>query len=122
MSNFDAGQDELTYDFTKYIPDAKGVIPEPTSEQIQHFTQTLQKIMPSKTITDENGNERNVLDIEKIKEEYGEDGSEVELTLAAAVSQVCSGTPTAEQILALPYRVKRRFTGWITGTLLDPEA
>lgn len=122
-NQFDAGLEDLTYDFTKYVPGAKGTIPEPTSEQIKVLVETLQKVMPTKTVKDqETGQERHVLDLDKIREMYGEDGDEIDLTMAAALGEVCSNQPSGEQILALPYRVKRRFTGWLLGSLLSPEA
>lgn len=119
MPNFDAGQEDLTYDFTKYVPDAKGVIPEPSSNQIAVFLETLRQVMP----VTEGSDGSVVLDVAALADRFKDsDGDEVEMILAAAVSEVCSGTPTAEQVLALPYRVKARFYGWVIGTFLSPEA
>lgn len=123
MSTFDAGLEDLEYDFTKFQPGVKGLIPEPSSDQIETFLAVLSKIMPTKVSLDDQGREKRVLDIDKISETFGEDGPEdAEAIVNAAVSAVCSGTPTAGQIDALPYRVKQRFYGWIVGTFLSPEA
>lgn len=118
-TTFDAGLDELRYDFTKYQEGVAGVIPEPTSDQVETFLEVLRQVMP--TSTDENG--KTVLDLAALSERFGADDSEdIEALLNGAVAALCSNTPTAEQIGALPHRIKQRFYGWVLGTFLSPEA
>lgn len=116
MATFDAGLDELTYDFTK-VGGKAGVIPEPSTLQVETFTEMLRQIMPT-TVDDEG---KVMLDIAALQaaSEQGEDAS---LLMAAATSDLTSGEITAEEIQALPFRTQRAFYGWIVGTFLSPEA
>lgn len=118
-TGFDAGAEELTFDFTKYVEGAKGVIPEPSSEQIERLIEFLRQVMPTKK--DEDG--KDTLDLDKLSETFeGKEATEIEVLMNTSVSEVCSGTPSVEQIAALPFRVKKRFYGWLLGSLLSPEA
>lgn len=115
MPNFDAAEDELTYDFTKYIEGAAGVIPEPSSQQLEDFTETLRQVMPTKV---DEATGKNVLDIDKLSAAV-EAGEDLDAILCMAVEGLFSGTPSAEQISSLPFRVKQRFFGWVVGTFLS---
>lgn len=117
MATFDAGLEELTFDFTKYVEGAKGTIPEPSSTQMEEFIALLREFMPTK----QNADGEDVIDLDKVAE-YFEGTDNPEDVINDAISAVCSGTPTAEQIGQLPYRVKQRFYGWMLGSLLAPEA
>lgn len=114
--NFDAGDDVLTYDFTKYSQ-GKGEIPEPSSRQIETFIEVLRQILPLKA--DDNG--KQVVDADKFTESV-EQGSDVEATLFAAVAAVTSDEVSVAKLSALPFRVQRRFLGWFMGVMLSPEA
>jgi hypothetical protein len=116
MPSFEAGKDPLTYDFTKYVPDAKGEIPEPSSLQVETFFETLRQLMP---VTMVDGKAK--IDLAELAKMV-EAGDDVNAMLVAAISDVCSNSPTVEQITALPHRDKSRFIGWITGTFFLPEA
>lgn len=115
MTKFIAQEDEMSFDFSAYGGPV-GVIPEPTSTQIEVFLETLRQTMP--TTEDEEGHV--TLDIQAIS--ALEEGTDLEALLYGAVASVCSDHPTAAQIKALPFRPQRRFVGWLLGTLLNPEA
>lgn len=117
-TTFDAGQDELVYNFEPYQPGVRGTIPEPSTEQIQTFLEVLRQVMP----TVEGPDGKKMLDLAALNERFKDNPDEAEAIVNSAVSAVCSGTPTADQIGALPYRVKQRFYGWVVGTFLAPEA
>lgn len=118
-STFDAGAlEEITFDFTKYVPGAQGVIPEPSGDQIEQLIEFLRQAMP----TTEGEDGKIELDVSKIVETFGDKGEGIEDLMNTAISDVCSGVMSPDQIKALPYRIKMRFYGWILGTLLSPEA
>ena len=123
MPTFDAGTvDALNFDFTTWGVDAKGTIPEPSSEKVETFMAIVRQLMPTKVETGEDGKDHIVLDIEAIEEKFKDREDEAEQMVNAAYADVCSNTPTAEQIGALPYRVKQGFYGWLYGSLVSPEA
>lgn len=115
MGNAFVADDEMTFDFSKF-GGPTGVIPEPSTRQIETFMEVLRQTMP--TTRDDQGHE--VLDVPAIAE-IAKD-SDLEAVLYSAVADVCSGHPSVQEIMALPFRPQRRFIGWLLGTLLDPEA
>lgn len=115
MPNFDA-IDELTYDFTAY-GGKSGVIPEPSTEQVEMFTEMLRQVMP--TMTDAEG--KILLDVAAIQAKVA-DGDDLGLIVNTAVENLFSGEIKADEIKALPYRVQKAFLGWIVGVFLSPEA
>lgn len=118
--------DELSYDFrTKANPDgAHGVIPEPSSKQIQVFQRKLRKLVgpaieqmaaaPEMTMK-----ERAELMTKDVDEAEAESKFRESL---AAVAALCSNQPSVEDIAALPYRAQQAFIGWIVGVFMNPEA
>lgn len=80
------------------IPD--GTVPEPTNEALMAFVSAIQGLA-----------------------EAGDDVSGAELLARAhqATSDLCSGTPTAEQFAALPPRLFREFAKWLASEFTDPK-
>lgn len=117
MPSFEAGKDPLTYDFTKFIPDSKGEIPEPSSLQVETFFEMIRQLMP--VAMGEDGKPK--IDLGSIVK-MAEDGEDINELLLQAISDVCSNHPTVDEIAALPHRDKSRFIGWIVGTFFLPEA
>lgn len=121
MAKFDVGVevDELSYDFEKFVPGAKGIIPEPSTDQLTNFRRTILESIP---VTE--GSDGKVgIDFDALKERVKDDGGEaLEASLFQAIADLCSEQPSAEQMKALPYRGQQAFIGWIMGTFLRPEA
>lgn len=124
MATFDVSQevDELTFDFTKYVPDAKGTIPEPSNDAITAFRRRIAELLP--VAVGEDG--KPGVDLSALVEKYGESedaAKGLEADLYKSVADLCSNTPTVEQIRALPFRGQRAFIGWIIGKFVStPEA
>ena len=115
VSNVDA----MSYDFEGFgQPGVKGIIPEPSSEQIETFLEVLRQVMP--VTADADGTAK--LDVAKVAEFFEGREDEAEDLINEAIATVCSDTPTSEQIAALPYRAKQAFYGFVVGSLLAPEA
>lgn len=132
MGKFNAGTavEVLEYDFTDYVPDCKGSIPEPSTEQLDAYFNAIRDLA------------KNVQNLRAKAEraEHAEDNElsndEVDAILAemddlsiskytgemtVAIADLCSGQPSKEQIEALPFRVKQAFLQWVTGEF-RPEA
>lgn len=121
MAKFDVAEavDELSYDFEKFVPGAKGVIPEPTNEQLGAFRRAIADSIPIR----EGDDGKPTIDFAALKDKVEDDeGAALEAALYQAIADLTSEHPTAEQIKALPYRAQRAFVGWVMGTFLRPEA
>lgn len=113
----------LDWDFNPYVQ-ASGRIPEPTDTQIGDFLAGIKAVVkevesdiPSDIdLTDPTAllTAMNDLDPAKMIEQMGK--------MCAVYSAACSGTPTVEQIQALPMRVRTIFFNWFQGEVMSPEA
>lgn len=119
--------EQLDYDFNPYVR-AKGVIAEPSSDQIDTFRTSIAAAYQEMGLDPEllqsavaGGGEAGASMLEHFSE-IMESTTGVEAKIARAVSVLCDGSPTEEQISALPHRVKALFLGWMTGTFFNPEA
>lgn len=109
--------EELTYDF-KPFNDAHGVIPEPTSHQVDTFRRAVMGSVEGLGITPE--------DLKNGKVSFSDVGAlldkagQVEKGMLDAISDL-TGVPHSV-LNALPYRVQAAFSGYIVGVFLSPEA
>lgn len=121
--------DLLEWDFSpRDTPGAgpKGIIPEPTSAQLQQFSKAMRQIVGP--VMAEAGKDPATLSPDEIAAKLAEADAEEEAALAmvdqliVAVAAVCSDSPNTDQIRALPYRAQQAFFGWIVGTFMDPKS
>lgn len=119
--------EDLTYDFTKYTPNAVGVIPEPTLDQIKAFQKSIREalrpVVETLTPADEETTSQEQL-LAALAEPTPKDekvATEREKKLCEAMAAVCSGHPTYEEISSLPYRGQQAFAGWLVGVMLNPN-
>lgn len=115
----------LAWDFAPYV-NAKGTIPEPTDRQIAEFLSGIKRVVKEAEAdadlpqnvdaTDPAAvlSALDALDPEKTVEAAGKMG--------AVYAGLCSGTPSAEQIMALPMRVRTIFFSWLQDEVMNPEA
>lgn len=111
----------LDWDFAPYV-NARGTIPEPTDRQIAEFLTGVKKVVKDAEadvpadVTDPAAvlSALDELDPDKTIEAAGK--------MCAVYSGLCSGTPTAEQIQALPMRVRTIFFTWLQDEVMNPEA
>ncbi len=101
----------LSYDFTEY-GGLKGPIPEPSGDAVVKFREAIAATLVEHQI-DPNLSDFNYADVVKA-------GSAVEAATIEHVGEFL-GTPSTEEILAMPYRVQAAFVGWVIGTF-SPEA
>jgi len=146
---FNAGQSvaPLDWDFTDYNA-GKGTSPEPTSQQINYYfrqsrnlVEALIRIQTGKVAAEA----AEELDPEQAKQQLLdwaarslEDGlallqqeldqssppqETLELIeqMARLVAETTGNCPSADQIMALPHRVRMAYFGWFTQELTDPE-
>lgn len=113
----------LTYDFTAYKGES-GVIPEPTDTQITTFRRSVKAALAPVMDLAKRAKGMSEDDVQAMVIAGGDDTISDELwqQIIDAVGVLCGGSPSADQINALPGRVKTAFAGWITGIFLQPKA
>lgn len=132
MPKFDAGAvvEPLDYDFTtvRGYPHrkAKGVIAEPNDAKIAAFIASLRDMMkeagsivgaaPADIAVDPTAflGQLDSYEPDKLLSVFS--------GLAAAYSDLCSGSPSAQEIMDLPLRVRVKFFAWLQEEVVSPEA
>lgn len=128
---------EIAYNFDKWLPEdqrkGRQVVPEPSTEQVVTFWNdwnaayqrareaamraTAEFGTPPEGETTEQREDR------MLAEEAAAQGAAAKLMedRIAIVSAACSGTPSEDELKALPFRVRRGFEAYLAGKL-GPEA
>lgn len=119
MAGFIASEkvEELTYDFNPHVEES-GVIPEPSSKQIEQYQRTVSAAMKEAGVeVGDDGKPR-------LKAEDMDDLlSKSEAVESAVILATADLTGIAPKTLRrLPFRVQRAFMGWIMGVFFNPEA
>lgn len=129
--NASTAVEKLEWDFRPHV-DADGVTPEPSTDEIAMLQIALQRFVAigERGLVDDKAADPKTgsLTVDEALELLDPDtmggspeATEVIVGLLEVVEQVTHGSPTAEQILALPGRVQREYLGWLAGSLLDPK-
>lgn len=118
--------DALNYDFRPYV-ESHGTIPEPSSAQIKALQSAMRSALkPALESLSVEADTANVADlIAALAEPTKADlkaAAKAELAIVTAISECCSGTPSVDDLQALPWRAQQMFVGWLSGVLLNPEA
>lgn len=99
-----AAADDLKFDLRPFV-DVTGIMPEPSYDLRDKFLARIEEVFPEGT----NAN----ISVEELR------GKEREMI--DAVAELSQGTPTAEQLGALPPRMLYAFFGWLVGEIsADP--
>lgn len=106
---------ELEYDFTKYVPGAKGTTPEPTTEQVRVMQRKLRMLFRLDA-KDPMALTKHLAAMSEA--EYKDHDRE----LAQIYSDACSQQPTTDEILGLPHRLQVAYIGYISGEFGTPTA
>lgn len=120
---FDAGQfGTLRYDFKAY-GGVQGIIPDPSDTKIEEFMRGMRDA--AQEFSTEEVDVDN-LTAEELQELMADDSNlrikDAQDTMMGLLGELCDGSPSKEQLLALPLRVRMRFTRWLQEKLLDPES
>jgi hypothetical protein len=106
-----------------------GVIPEPTDQQIGEFLSRLKKVLreaQDKLGRKDDTEEIDVTDTAQVAKALDdldpEDFVKIADEMAALHADLCSGTPSKAQILAVPLRRRNLFYQWLQGEVMSPEA
>lgn len=128
MAKFDAATavEDLEYDFTKYGGGA-GVIPEPSTGAVNQFFAQMRillneakGLMPNAEQNEEMSPEEMAETLEGMDDTMAK-AAEFQGRSAAAISALCSGEPSTEDLEKLPLRVSREFTKWLVRQI-NPKA
>jgi hypothetical protein len=128
MPGFNAAEvvseDDLDFDFSKYVEGVKGRIPEPSAEALDKFYRRGFEIAKDAGINidevaepGERGRAALVKALANAPEGATEKMRHAEIE---ATAELCQGTPSVEQIEALPYRIQQAFTAWLMAKFADP--
>jgi len=101
-----------------------GVIPEPTSAQIQNFRTSIAEML-TEMLPDESPSlvEDDPIKLRKLLlATIGKDQTVTQQKALHAIADVCSGKPSFDVLNALPWRHQQAFSGWISGIFLLPQA
>ena len=141
---------KLEWDFTKYVDGAKGISPEPSNLSILNFNlnmraladaeirikkaQVSQEAQRLSGLSDEEKKAESErwagLDLEVgaaealdelVKIVPAEEGERLQLKQAELVAKLLQDSPSQDQIMGLPGRVRAAYFGWIYGQLMSPE-
>jgi hypothetical protein len=102
------------------LENAKGTVPEPTQRQLTHFFHRLTELAASADVPDipDDPSPQQVLAVlGSMSDEQLEQQNEQVIQIFA---ELCSGSPSAEQLAALPHRVRQAFIGWLSEKLANP--
>jgi len=105
-------------------PDLEGVVgtvPEPSDEAVQAFQRAMSRatrdLLPSDVDTDD---PRAVaLAMRKMPEDTW---TKIDEGIIDALADLTAGSPTRAQLVALPFRLRRKFLMWIQRELMNPES
>lgn len=117
---FNAGRavSPLDYDFSAYVEGAKGTIPEPTQDELEVFLDALGTIAESEQSEERSDAET----LDTIRQALSDDGLVKQFwpKVLDALDPICKGTPSRDQIEALPARVRFAFFDWLSSEFVDP--
>jgi hypothetical protein len=116
----------LEYDFEPYSK-AKGVIKEPTADQITAFRNALVSAYTDLGLDPAalNAATGGGSDMSAVLTHFGDimaSTDQMEERVLVAVADLTGGAPSEEEIRSMPYRPRQAFLGWMTGTFFNPEA
>lgn len=129
MGGFDAGQqvERLNYDFStltdpdgKPYSDAKGIIPEPSSGEVQDL---LEKLIAAGKDAGLDAEDLTGTPQQVALALAGADREQLDRmkdALLDAIGEFTKGHPTRDEIAALPHRLQDAFIGWLLGEFTDP--
>lgn len=135
MRGFDAGkQIGLDYNFTtlpidpddeaaQILKDVKGTVPEPSQKKLEKFIEALRTIATDQSVSSvlnlgPDASQAEMLEALSALSE--EDMERTSGAMTEALIEVCSGSPSKEQIEAMPMRLRGAFLGWLAGELVGP--
>lgn len=124
MAKFNAGTavEALEYDFTEYVPGCEGIIPEPSTEQIEQYFERAREVAKEviglrdkmQKVSGDNVEEMSEEEISAIVTDLESvNVSDMQNKMIALIADLCSQQPSAEHILALPFRVRQEFVKWV---------
>lgn len=113
MAGFDAATavEPMEWDFSHY-GGGKGVVPEPSTREMQDFQRDFAKVMrkgQKLEVSDEDAMKMSEKEFDKLQKDAQAIGEELDELIA----RLCKGTPSREDVATLPFRVKTAFSKWL---------
>ncbi len=117
MAKFDSGAavERLEYDFSAHGGPV-GVVPEPSEKQVDEALAKLRDVAAKA-----GGDLPADASPAQVAEALGNFSLEEQAgPMTEAVAGLCSGSPSYDELMALPMRVRAVFRDWLLGELTDP--
>src|ERR1044072_154561 len=113
MAGFDAATavEPMGYDFTKYDA-GKGVVPEPSTKEMQDFQREFAKVMrkgQALEVSDEDAMKMTETGCDKLQKAP----AAIAKSRTDRITGLCEGEPAQEDVAKLPFRVKTAFSKWL---------
>lgn len=135
MPAFDAGSvvEPLTWNFAslkdpggKPYVDKSGVVREPTDRQLADYLAGIKKLLKDfrgKLPDDLMSGTASPAELTSAVDDLDpETVTEFHAALAGVVAELCSGSPSTEDLLKLPIRIRSVFYTWLQQEVMAPEA
>lgn len=124
-NTFDAGVfGSLRYNFTAFGGVA-GIIPDPSDELLDAFNKGYRDLLKEYGVT-EDGEEiedSEVPDLDELEKRADKPTFvQQQQDVVKLIAELCQDSPSEEQIMKLPFRVRQKFVVWLQRQLVSPEA
>jgi len=126
MPAFDAGTvaEPLDFTFEPFVKGCHGTIREPSDKQIGKFLSEIKALVAKvdkEVPGGVTGDDPQAL-IQASENLDPEAVVSLMSSMARVYTDLCSGSPSAEQILGLPIRRRQGFYNWLQSEVMSPEA
>lgn len=126
MPKFDGASigGDLEYDFSRWSGPT-GVVPEPPRAAVNTLMKSISVAFKDLGLRDEDETDDSLTpnDVEKTMNQIEDEElfEKMNEKLLDALAKVCAGSPSRENLEALPYRPFMGFFGYLIGNLTNPE-
>jgi hypothetical protein len=126
MANFHAKEyGTVQYNFHPDAPTIRGTIPDPSDEMLQTYHKKIREVMRDSGIEDlptESEIRANPGRLDAMMDRLESyDQIDTHHKILEIIAELCSNTPSVEDMMALPYRKRIRFVRFVQRELTNPE-
>jgi hypothetical protein len=115
------GVNGLRYDFRDWLggDGPQGLIPEPSDKMLEAYFDRVRELAKEADIDEE---ELDGLSDAEVAERTSEvNFGELQENMAEAIGNLCQDSPSKDDLLRLPFRIRQVFVKWLLKELNDPE-
>jgi len=122
-NTFDAGVfGSLRYNFTAF-GGVTGIIPDPSDELLDDFNKSYRALLKEYGVTEDGEELEDVPDLDELEKRADRPTFvQQQQDVVKLIAALCQDSPSEEQIMKLPFRVRQKFVVWLQRQLVSPEA